>query len=219
MSEAAAAIENTYINIAWREEDFAAVRVHAESRSASKSRWPIRRRSAYPHMCGWARASSGSTNTKHAEAALRKAVEIAESKDGAPLQRHQFTALAQLAGLLVVRGKPSEARDFATRAIVVGEATRGADAPMLVRPLQYLASAQLALGELPEALRTYERAGALLARYPNDIERPWIVAHYRGLARLQLALGEPAQARVSSSRRRRPRAMIPRSPSNAPRPC
>jgi CHAT domain-containing protein len=134
---------------------------------------------------------------EQAEAALRKAVEIAESKEGAPLQRHHFTALAQLAGLLVLRGKPAEGLEFARRSIEVGESTRGPDAPMLVRPLQYAAEAQRALGELPEALHTYERAGALVARFPNDIERPWIVAHYRGLARLQLELGERVQARTA----------------------
>lgn len=197
VSEAAAAIENTYVNIAWREEDFAAVRAHAEKqiRIEEAMASPIAQR--VPAYVWLGQSLERLDEYEAAEAALRKAVEISESKDGAPLQRHQFPALAQLAGLLLVRGKPAEARDFATRAIAVGEATRGKDAPMLVRPLQFLAGAQHALGELPAALRTYERAAALIAQYPDSVERPWIVAHHRGLARLQLALGEPTQARAS----------------------
>ena len=113
------------------------------------------------------------------------------------MQRHQLAALTQLAGLLVTRGQPAEARDIAQRAVAVAEATRGMDAPVLVRPLQYLATAQLALGELPEALRAYLRAGTIIDAHPKDIERPWVVAHHRGLARVQLALGEPDLAQAS----------------------
>jgi CHAT domain-containing protein len=197
VSEAAAAIENTFINIAWREEDYAAVRAHAQAqiRIEEQMASPIAQR--VPAYIWLGQSLERLDEFEQAEAALRKAVEIAESKEGAPLQRHHFTALAQLAGLLVLRGKPAEGLEFARRSIEVGESTRGPDAPMLVRPLQYAAEAQRALGELPEALHTYERAGALVARFPNDIERPWIVAHYRGLARLQLELGERVQARTA----------------------
>ena len=197
VSEAAAAIENTYINIAWREEDFAAVRAHAERaiRIEEQMGGPAAQR--VPSYVWLGQGLERLDEFESAEAALRKAVEISESKEGAPLQRHQFSAFTQLAGLLGVRGKPAEARTFALRALEVGEATLGKDAPALVRPLQYLASAQLALGELPEAQRTYDRAGAIVAANPAVIERPWIVAHHRGLARLQLALGEPEQARAS----------------------
>ncbi len=197
VSEAAAALENTYINIAWREEDFAAVRRHAENQIRIEAAMANPAAQRVPSYVWLGQGLERLNEFEAAEAALRKAVEISESKQGAPLQRHQFTALTQLAGLLVVRGKPAEARDLALRAIVIGEATRGPDSPTLVRPLQYLANAQLALGELPDALRSYERASALIARYPKDIELPWIVAHHRGLARLQLALGEHEQARAS----------------------
>ncbi len=197
VSEAAAAIENTYINIAWREEDFAAVRAHATNLIRIEE---VMANPAAQRVPGYVWLGQGLERLDEfegAEAALRKALEIAESKEGAPLQRHQFTALTQLAGLLVVRGKPAEARDLAQRAIAIGESTRGPDSPTLVRPLQYLANAQLALGELPDSLRSYERAAALIERYPKDVELPWIVAHHRGLARLQLALGEREQARAS----------------------
>lgn len=196
-SEAAAAIENTYINIAWREEDYAAVRAHAERAIDIEDRMAGPAAQRVPSWVWLGQSLERLDEFEQAEAALRKALEIAESKEGAPLQRHQATALTNLSGLLVLRGKPGEARDTARRAIEIIEATRGADAPVLVRPLQYLAGAQLALGELPDALRAQERAGALVAKYPNDVERPWIMAHYRGLARVQFALGEPAAARTS----------------------
>jgi len=197
VSEAAAAIENTYINIAWREENFAAVRLHAAEQIRIEEAMANPAAQRVPGYVWLGQGLERLDEFEAAEAALRKAVEISESKDGAPLQRHQFTALTQLSGLLVARGKPAEARDLALRAITVGEATRGPDSPTLVRPLQYLANAQLALGELPESLRNYQRAGALVERYPKDIELPWIIAHHRGLARLQLALGERDQARAS----------------------
>jgi CHAT domain-containing protein/Flp pilus assembly protein TadD len=196
-SEAAAAIQNTYINIAWREEEFAAVRRHAERAIEIEDRMASPAAQRVPSYVWLGQSLERLDEFEQAETALRKAVEIAESKQGAPLQRHEATALTNLAGLLVLRGKPAEARDTARRAIGLIDATLGADAPVLVRPLQYLANAEIALGELPEALHVYERAGALVARFPKDIERPWIVAYYRGLARLQLALGEPAAARTS----------------------
>jgi CHAT domain-containing protein len=196
-SEAAAAIENTFINIAWREVDFAAVRAHAQAQIRIEDQMASPAAQRVPAYIWLGQSLERLDEFEQAEAALRKAVAIAESKEGAPLQRHHFTALAQLAGLLVLRGKPAEGLELARRSIAVGEATRGPDAPMLVRPLQYAAEAQRALGELPDALHTYERAASLVERFPNDIERPWIVAHYRGLARLQLELGERNQARVA----------------------
>lgn len=197
VSEAAAAIENTYINIAWREEDYAAVRTHAESaiRIEEQMGGPAAQR--VPSYIWLGQSLERLDEFEASEAALRKALEIAESKEGAPLQRHQISALTNLSGVLVIRGKPAEARDFAARAIPLIESTRGADAPILVRPLLYLAAAQQALGELPAALRSYERTAALIARSPNDVERPWIVAHHRGRARLELALGERDAALAS----------------------
>lgn len=196
-SEAAAAIQNTYINIAWREEEFAAVRRHAERAIEIEEQMASPAAQRVPSHVWLGQSLERLGEFEQAEAALRQALEIAESKQGAPLQRHQATALTNLSGLLVLRGKPAEARDTARRAIEIIESRSGADAPVLVRPLQYLASAQFALGELPDALRVYERAGALIARFPNDVERPWVMSYHRGLARLQMALGEPALARAS----------------------
>ncbi|MEJ0087980.1 MAG: CHAT domain-containing protein [Pseudomonadota bacterium] len=196
VSEAAAAIENTYINIAWREEDFAAVRAHAERAIHIEEQMAGPAVQRVPSYVWLGQSLERLDEFEGAEAALRKAVAISESKEGAPLQRHQLAAYTQLAGLLVVRGRPAEARDFATKAVALGEATRGKDAPILVRPLQYLGSAQLALGELPEAQRTYERAGVIVGNNA-DIERPIVVAQHRGLARVQLALGERDLARAS----------------------
>lgn len=195
VSEAAAAIENTYVNIAWREEDYASVRAHAEKQIRIEEQLPETSAPRVPAYVWLGQGLERLDEFEKAEAALRKAVEIAESRNSAPLQRHQFSALTQLAGLLVARGRPAEARDVASRAIALGEATRGMDAPSLVRPLQYLASAQTSLGELPEAMRLYERAGKIIEGHGADIERPWLMAHHRGLARLQFALGEPALAR------------------------
>jgi tetratricopeptide (TPR) repeat protein len=197
VSEAAAALENTYINIAWREEDYPAVRAHAENQIRIEEQMANPAAQRVPAYIWLGQSLERLDEFEAAEAALRKAVEISQSKDGAPLQRHQASALTQLAGLLLVRGKPAEARDFAARAVTIGENTRGADAPMLVRPLTYLAGAQLLLGVLPGSLAAYERAGAIIQAHPGDVERPWIVEHHRGLARLQLALGDRAQARAA----------------------
>jgi CHAT domain-containing protein/tetratricopeptide (TPR) repeat protein len=197
VSEAAAAVENSYINIAWREEDYRAVRKHAERAIHIEEEMGGPAAQRVPSYVWLGQSLERLDEFEASEAALRKALEISESKEGAPLQRHQISALTNLAGVLVMRGKPAEARDFAARAIPVIESTRGADAPILVRPLLYLAAAQQALGELPAALRTYERTAALIARSPDDVERPWIVAHHRGRARLELALGE-REAALSS---------------------
>jgi CHAT domain-containing protein len=197
VSEAAAAIENTYVNIAWREEDYAAVRAHAEKQIRIEERMAGPAAQRVPAYIWLGQGLERLDEFEAAETALRKAVEIAQSKDDAPLQRHQLSALTHLGGLLLVRGKPVEARDFAARAVAIGEATRGADAPVLVRPLTYLAGARLMLGDLPGALDDYERAGGIIQAHPGDVERPWIVEHHRGLARLQLALGDGAQARAA----------------------
>lgn len=199
VSEAAAAIENTYINIAWREEDYAAARDHAAAQIRIEEAMGGSAAQKVPAWIWYGRSLERLDEFDEAEAALRKAVEIAESREGAPLQRHHFVALSQLAGLLVVRGKPIEAASVAGRAIEVGVATRGDDAPLLVRPLEYLGDAQRDLGDLPAALRTYERAGHIIERSGKDVERPWIVAYHRGLARLQLRLGDPDAARASLS--------------------
>lgn len=197
VSEAAAAIENTYVNIAWRVEDYATARDHAANQIRIEEAMGGPAAQRVPAYIWLGRSLERLDEFEEAEAALRKAVEIAESRDGAPLQRHHFVALSQLAGLLVVRGKPVEAASVAGRAIEVGQATRGEHAPQLVRLLEYLGDAQRDLGDLPAALRTYERAGSLIERGPGDVERPWIVAYHRGLARLQWQLGDRDAARAS----------------------
>lgn len=199
VSEAAAAIENTYINIAWRQEDYASARDHAAAQVRIEEAMGGPAAQRVPAYIFLGRSLERLDDFDEAEAALRKAVDIAESRDGAPLQRHHMTALTQLAGLLIVRGKPVEAAAFAGRAVEIAETTLGADAPLLVRPLEYLGDAQRDLGDLPAALRSYERAGTLIERSPGNVERPWVVAYHRGLARLQLQLGDRAAARASLS--------------------
>lgn len=200
VSEAAAAIENTYINIAWREEDYAAVREHALAQISIEERMASPAAQHVPAYVWLGQSLERLDEFEGAERALRTALEIAERKEGAPLQRHYLVALTQLSGLLVTRGRAAEALPLAQRAVEFAEQTRGPDAPLLVRPLQFLAESQRALGDLPAALRTYGRAGEILARHRPDIERPWAVAHHRGLARVQLQLGERAAAAVSLER-------------------
>lgn len=197
VSAAAAAIENAYINLAWREENFAAARDHARAQIRIEERMGGPEAQLVPGYVWLGLSLERLDELEEAEAALRTAVAIAERKEGAPLQRHHLAALTQLAGLLVARGKPAEARELALRSLALGESTLGAEAPLLIRPLQYLGEAQRALGELPDALRAYERAGTLVERHRDSVERPWIVAHHRGLARVQLELGEREQARAS----------------------
>lgn len=197
VSDAAAAIENTYINIAWREEDYAAVRDHALKQIGIEQKMSSPAAQRVPAYVWLGNSLERLDEFDSAEAALRKALEIAESREGAPLQRHEFAALTQLAGLLVARGRPDEARELAARAVAVGEATRGAEAPALVQPLTWLGESLRALGELPAALRTHERAGRIAAAHPGDVERPVLVAHYRALARVQLQLGERSAAAAS----------------------
>ncbi len=197
VSDAAAAIETSYINVAWREEDFAGARKHAETQIRIEEQMGGPAAQRVPAYVWLGRSLERLDELEAAEAALRKAVEISESQQDAPLQRHHFLALERLAGLLVTRGKPAEAREIARQSIALGEQTRGADAPLLIQPLQYLGEAEGDLGELPEAMRDFERAGAIIEKNPNDVERPFVVAQYSGLARLQIAVGEREQARAS----------------------
>src|SRR5688572_30276942 len=100
-----------------------------------------------------------------------------------------------LAALLNERGRPAEALEFARRAVSVGEATLGPDAPTLIRPLQLQAEAHRMLGELPEALRLYERAARIIETQRADVERHVLVSFYRGFGGLQQSLGDSAAAR------------------------
>lgn len=196
-SEAAAAIQNAYVNIAWREEDYASVRRHAEAQIRIEEQMGGPTAQRVPAYIWLGQGLERLDELDDAEAALRKAVEISESKQGAPLQRHYFVALAHLAALLVTRGKPREGLAVAEHSIAVGERSRGGDAPQLVAPLQCVGDAERALGDLPAALRAYERAGAIIEKHPRDIERPYLVAQYRGLARLQLEVGERDESHAS----------------------
>src|SRR5688572_2365720 len=100
-----------------------------------------------------------------------------------------------LAALLNERGRPAEALEFARRAVTVGETTLGPDAPTLIRPLQLQAEAHRMLGELPEALRQYERASRIVESHHADVERHVLVAFYRGFGGLEQSLGDSLMAR------------------------
>jgi tetratricopeptide (TPR) repeat protein len=110
------------------------------------------------------------------------------------LQRHHFSALYQLAALLEERGRSAEARDYASRALSLGESTLGSSAPRLVPVLQTLGDAERNLGELVNSLHHFERAGSIIAANEKDIERPWLVNYYRDFGALQASLGDLAQA-------------------------
>lgn len=194
VSEAAAAIENTYTNIAFREEHFAAAKQHAESQIAIEKQLRAGIGQLVPAYVFLGEVLERLNDFPGAETALRKAISISESQHGGPLQRHRLTALTHLALLLNARGRPHEALQLAERAVELGASTLGAAAPNLVQPLQSLADAHRALGELPESWHLYERVGAIVAANPVDIERPVLVAYYRGLAGLQLDLGNADDA-------------------------
>jgi tetratricopeptide (TPR) repeat protein len=128
-----------------------------------------------------------------AEQAVRHALELSESAQG-PLQRHHFSALYQLAVLLQERGRAAEARDYALRALTLGESALGGSAPRLVPVLQTLGDAERNLGEFADSLHRFERAGTIIAADAKNIERPWLVNYYRDFGILQLELGDLVQA-------------------------
>lgn len=196
VSEAAAAIHNALTNLSLREEDFVSARRHAETQIEIERQLKGGAPQLVPAYVLLGRILERLDEFEESERALREAVRLVESEEG-PLQRHSLAALTQLASLLVTRGRPAEALDFAERALAVGEATLGPDAPWLVRVLQVRAAIDRSLGRLPEALHRYERAGAILEQHRADVERPVQVAYFRGLGLLELVLGEPEKARTS----------------------
>jgi CHAT domain-containing protein len=193
-SDAAAAIENVYTNVSLRQEDYVTARRHAEALIDIEKQLQGPAAQRVPGYVLLGQILERLDEFEAAEEALREAIRLAESKEG-PLQRHHMRALVQLAALLNERGRPAEAREPAIRAIEVAEGTLGPDAPTLVRVLAVAAETHRSLGELPEALKLYERASGIVERHRGDIERQVLVAHYRGLGGLQQSLGATAEAR------------------------
>ncbi len=196
VSEAAAAIENAFTNLAIREEDFAGARRHAEAQIAIEAQLGGAVAQRVPAYSLLGQALERLDEFEESEKALREAVRLAESTDG-PLQRHYIAALTLLGSMLNERGKPEEALPFAERAVEVGQASLGPDAPRLVRLLHNLAQVQRSLGRLPDALRQYELATAIVEAHRADIERQSLVAYYRGWGSLLSSLGETELARTT----------------------
>jgi len=188
VSEAAAAIENVFTNLSFREENYLEAKQHAERQIAIEKQLQTGIGQFVPAYVYLAQILERLDDFAGSEAASREAIRLAESDTG-PLQRHQLTALTQLSNLLLLRGRPAEALPVAERAVQLGETTVGANAPRLITPLQILADSHRALGQLSQAMHIYERIGAIVAANRADIERPVLVAYYRGLGHLQLELG------------------------------
>ena len=196
VSEAGAAIENIQANLYLREEAYERARAHAEAQIAIEKQL----QGGAPQLVT-AYVLLGTIDQRQddfdaAEAALREAIRLSEAENG-PLQRHYLTALNQMAVLLIERDRPFEALPFARRAMEVGEATLGKDAPKLVGILRTLAEASRSLGDLPSALHLYQRADFIVKQNGANVERQVLVAHYRGLSNLQLELGDLPAARAA----------------------
>lgn len=189
VSEAAAAIENTYTNIALRQEDYVTARRHVERQIEIERQMNNAAAQRVPSYALLGQILERLDEYEASERALREAVRLSESKDG-PLQRHRLEAQTQLAAMLNERGKPDEALGFARGALAYGESKLGPDAPRLVPVLQNLAEVHRSLGELPEALHLYERATDIVERERADVPKQSLVAYYRGLGSLQLNLGD-----------------------------
>jgi CHAT domain-containing protein len=193
VSEAGAAIENALINVAFRQERYQEARQHAEETLRIENQLQGGAAQLVPTYALLGRILERLDEYEQAERALRRAVELAEGAQG-PLQRHHFSALYQLAALLDERNRAAEAHSAALRALSIGESTLGPAAPRLVPVLQVLGDSEQQLGQLPEALHRFERAGAIVASSGASLERPWLVDYYRDLGILQISLGDPAEA-------------------------
>ena len=189
VSEAGAAVENVYTNLAFRQERFLEAKAHAERQIAIEQHLSAGIGQFVPAYVFLAQIDERLGDYDGSEAASREAIRLAETTHGGPLQRHQLTALTQLAALLDARGRPREALPFAEQAVELGETTLGADAPALVNSLQTLADIQRALGQLAESWHLYEQMGRIVGKSATDVELPARVSYYRGLANLQLDLG------------------------------
>ena len=195
-SEAGAAIENVLINVAFRQERYEEARRHAVEQLSIENQLKGGAAQLVPAYALLGRILERLDEYEQAEQVLRRAVNLAEGMQG-PLQRHKFSALYQLAALLDQRGHAAEAREQAEKALQVGESTVGASAPRLVPVLQTLGDAEHQMGNLPEALHRFERAGAIVEISKSSMERPWLVDYYRDLGALQLSLGDTTQAEQS----------------------
>jgi CHAT domain-containing protein len=193
VSEAGAAIESALTSVAFRQERYQAARFHAEETLRIERQLQGGAAQLVPSYALLGRILERLDEYEEAEQALRRAVELAEGTQG-PLQRHHFSARYQLAVLFDERNRAAEARDEATRALGIGEATLGAKAPRLVPVLQVLGDADQQLGQLPEALHQFERAGAIIATNRTNIERSTLVDYYRDLGALQMRLGANTEA-------------------------
>jgi CHAT domain-containing protein len=193
VSEAGAAIENALTNVLVRQEEFVAARAHAEEQLRIEDQLHNGAAQLIPSYVLLGTILQRLNEYDQAEQAVRHALELSESASG-PLQRHHFTALYQLAVLLEERGRPAEAREYALRALTLGESTLGPTAPRLVPLLQTLGDAERNLGEFSQSLAHFERAGTLIAGNEKNIERPWLVDYYRDFGTLQLTLGDLSQA-------------------------
>lgn len=194
VSEASAAIENVLTNISLREENFPEAKRHAQAQLAIEKQLQAGIGQLVPGYVLLGQILERLDDFPGSEAASREAIRLAETQHGGPLQRHQLVALTQLASLLNARGRPREALELAKRAVALGESTLGADAPHMVKPLEALADSERALGNLPDAWHIYERIDSIVMRHEADIERPVLVAYYRGRAGLALELGNQDDA-------------------------
>jgi CHAT domain-containing protein len=194
VSEAAAAIENVFTNLEFRQENFLEAKTHALRQLEIEKQLQAGIGQFVPAYVFLAQILERLDDFAGSEAASRVAIRLAESDQGGPLQRHQLTALTQLGALLEARGRPNEALGVARQAVEIGERTLGPDAPRLVRPLQSLADIHRALGQLPEAWHLYQRIGSIVDKSRADVELPTLVSYYRGLAALQLDLGNTDDA-------------------------
>ena len=193
VSDAGAAIENGLVNVALRQENYTAARQHAEEQLRIEHQLHDGSAQFVAAYALLGTVLERLNEYDQAEQALRHALELSESAQG-PLQRHHFAALYQLAALLEERGRPGDARDYAARALALGETTLGASAPRLVPVLQTLGDAERNLGEFAASLHHFERAATIIAAHAQDVERPWLVNYYRDFGALQVSLGDPAEA-------------------------
>jgi CHAT domain-containing protein len=193
VSEAGAAIESALTAVTFRQERYQAARLHAEETLRIEGQLQGGAAQLVPAYALLGRILERLNEYEKAEQALRRAVELAEGKQG-PLQRHHFSALYQLAVLFDERDRATEAREEAVRALGIGESTLGPRAPRLVPVLQVLGDAERQLGQLPEALHQFERAGAIIATDRANVERSSLVDYYRDLGTLQISLGATTDA-------------------------
>ncbi len=193
-SEAGAAIENAYANLAMRQEDYDAARRHAEVQIDIEKSLAANVMQLVPAYIVLGRALERLDEFEGSEAALLEAIRLAEDDQG-PLQRHYLAALTELGAMLNERDEPARALPFAQRAAVLGTATLGESAPRMVRVLQNLGEVQRSLGDLPEALRLYDLAGRIVVADSANVERPSLAAYYRGRGDLEWSLGEVGNAR------------------------